>query len=97
MQILSRLGNIPLTDAYLCIKAISKKKDFSQFRERFLGGYLESNQARETGEAIFEQVMMFAPYSFNKAHSVAYARIAYITAYLKAHYPEEFAAACSEH
>jgi DNA polymerase-3 subunit alpha len=96
MQILNRLGNIPLVEAFSCIKAIAKKKDISKFRERFLEGFQANAQARETGEAIFEQIVKFAGYGFNKSHAVVYARIAYITAYLKAHYPVEFAA-CSEH
>jgi len=95
MQILNRLGNIPLGDAYLCIKAIFMKRDFSQFRERFLEGFRENNPTMKTGVAIFDEIVKFAPYGFNQSHAVAYAHIAYMTAYLKAHYPEEFADACS--
>jgi DNA polymerase-3 subunit alpha len=93
MQILHRLGNIPLADAYACIKQISKKKDYSQFRERFIEGFRANGQTNETGEEIFDLIVKFAGYGFNKSHSVAYAQIAYMAAYLKAHYPDEFATA----
>ena len=97
MQILHRLGNIPLCEAYDCIKAISKKRDFSRFREWFVKGFQEQSQTREVGEEIFDMIFKFAPYAFNKAHAVSYARLAYMTAYLKTHYPEEFAVVLAEH
>jgi len=93
MQILNRLGNIPLGDAYSCIKAISKKKDFSKFREQFVAGAKENGLAEKKADNIFELIVAFAGYGFNKSHSTAYAMVAYITAYLKAHYPIEFMAA----
>ena len=93
MQILNRLGNIPLGDAYSCIKAISKKKDFSKFREQFVAGAKENGLIAEKAADIFELIVAFAGYGFNKSHSTAYAMVAYITAYLKAHYPVEFMAA----
>ena len=92
MQILHRLGNISFTDTYFCIKEIAKKKDFSKFREQFLTGIQEHSQSLAIGEEIFDMIVKFAGYAFNKSHSIAYARIAYITAYLKAHYPDEFTA-----
>ena len=93
MKILNRLGNIPLGDAYSCIKAISKKKDFSKFREEFVAGAKANKLAVKKAESIFDLIVAFAGYGFNKSHSTAYALIAYITAYLKVHYPVEFMAA----
>ena len=93
MQILNRLGNIPLGDAYACIKAISKKKDFSKFRDQFVAGSKANGLAEMKADGIFELIVKFAGYGFNKSHSTAYAMIAYITAYLKAHYPVEYMAA----
>ena len=90
MGISNHIGNIPLPEAFACINVISKKKDFSKFREQFITGFRENCQTWETSEEIFDQLVKFAPYCFNKAHAVAYARITYITAYLKSHYPEEF-------
>ena len=93
MRILNQLGNIPLGDAYSCIKAISKKKDFSKFREQFVSGAKANGLAANKADDIFELIVKFAGYGFNKSHSTAYAMVAYITAYLKAHYPVEFMAA----
>jgi len=93
MRIMNRLGNIPLGDAYACIKAISKKKDFSKFREQFVDGAKANGLAGNKADDIFDKIVAFAGYGFNKSHSTAYAMVAYMTAYLKAHYPLEFMAA----
>ena len=93
MRILNRLGNIPLGDAYACIKAIGKKKDFSRFREQFVAGSKANGLAEKKADDIFDLIVKFAGYGFNKSHSTAYAMLAYITAYLKTHYPVEFMAA----
>jgi DNA polymerase-3 subunit alpha len=95
MRILNRLGGIELTDAYACIKAISKKKQalVDQYREQFVAGAQERGLARKQAEEIFGLITHFGGYGFNKSHSTAYALVAFQTAYLKAHYPVEFMAA----
>jgi len=95
MRILNRLGGIPLPDAYTCIKAISKKKLplIAKYREAFLEGATSKGLAKREAVDLFEMIEKFAGYGFNKSHSTAYALIAYMTAYLKAHYPVEFMAA----
>ncbi|MDR2642632.1 MAG: DNA polymerase III subunit alpha [Planctomycetaceae bacterium] len=95
MRILNRLGKIPLGNSYSCIKAISKKKEdqIGKYRVQFVEGAIESGLLRAKAEAIFELIIKFAGYGFNKSHSTAYALVAYMTAYLKAHYPVEFMAA----
>jgi DNA polymerase-3 subunit alpha len=95
MRILNRLGGIQLSNAYSCIKAISKKKlpMIAKFREEFLEGAQSQGVAKAEAEELFGLIEKFAGYGFNKSHSTAYALIAYITAYLKAHYPVEFMAA----
>lgn len=95
MQILNRLGGIELADAYTCIKAISKKKldKIAKYREQFIQGACEKGLTQRDAEEVFNLIEKFAGYGFNKSHSTAYARIAYITAYLKAHYPLQFMAA----
>ncbi|MGQ9564455.1 MAG: DNA polymerase III subunit alpha, partial [Thermogutta sp.] len=95
MQILNRLGGIELADAYTCIKAISKKKldKIAKYREQFVKGACEKGLTQKESEELFNLIEKFAGYGFNKSHSTAYARIAYITAYLKAHYPLQFMAA----
>jgi DNA polymerase-3 subunit alpha len=95
MRIAQVLANYTLAEADLLRKAISKKQpeEMARQRERFLAGTgqnrLDSNRARH----VFELIEKFGGYGFNKSHSVAYAMIAYQTAYLKGHYPVQFMAA----
>ena len=95
MRILNRLGNVPLAKAYTCIKAISKKKEalINQNHEAFIQGSTENGLGEQDAEEIWNLIVKFAGYGFNKSHSTAYALVAYQTAYLKAHFPVEFMAA----
>jgi DNA polymerase-3 subunit alpha len=95
MRILSELGGIELASAYTCIKAISKKKEdlIAKNREQFLKGAQANGLSEQQALDFWNLIIKFAGYGFNKSHSTAYALIAYMTAYLKAHYPVEFMAA----
>jgi DNA polymerase-3 subunit alpha len=95
MRILNRLGGIELASAYACIKAISKKKQETIDARQidFLRGAQERGLARDTAEEIFDLIVKFGGYGFNKSHTAAYAQLGYQTAYLKAHYRPEFMAA----
>ena len=95
MRILNRLGEIPLGAAYKVIKAISKKKQaiIDKNREAFVEGSVKNGMTKSDAEKVWELIVKFAGYGFNKSHTTAYARIAYITAYLKCHYSVEFMAA----
>jgi DNA polymerase-3 subunit alpha len=95
MRILNRLGGIELSSAYVCIKAISKKKHdvIDQRRAEFTQGSVERGVSEATAKEIFDQITYFGGYGFNRSHSAAYATIGYQTAYLKAHYTAEFMAA----
>ena len=95
MQILNRLGKIPLASAYTCIKAISKKKEalIAQNYEKFMEGSQEQGMKKSQAQTMWDMILKFAGYGFNKSHSTAYAFVAYQTAYLKTHYPVEFMAA----
>lgn len=95
MRILNRLGGIELSSAYACIKAISKKKQeiIDQRKAEFLKGAVERGVDDATAKDIFDKIVYFGGYGFNKSHSAAYAYISYQTAYLKAHYTPEFMAA----
>jgi DNA polymerase-3 subunit alpha len=95
MRIINRLGDIELSSAYTCIKAISKKKlpIIAKFREEFIAGACNKGLTKHEADDLFGMIEKFAGYGFNKSHSTAYALIAYMTAYLKAHYPVEFMAA----
>jgi DNA polymerase-3 subunit alpha len=95
MRILNELGGIELASSYTCIKAISKKKEdlIAKNREQFLKGAQENGITAQQADDFWNLIIKFAGYGFNKSHSTAYALIAYMTAYLKAHYPVEFMAA----
>lgn len=95
MRILNRLGGIQLAKAYTCIKAISKKKQYliDANYEKFIEGSVANGLGKSDAQDIWNLIVKFAGYGFNKSHSTAYALIAYQTAYLKTHYPVEFMAA----
>jgi len=73
-------------------KAIGKKKKevMEEMKEKFINGAVEKGYPRDRVERLWEDIEKFASYSFNKSHSVAYGYLSYWTAYMKAHYPEEF-------
>ena len=96
MQISNRLAGYSLGDADMLRRAMGKKKaeEMAKQRERFIKGALEARDfAQKKVEKIFDLMEQFAGYGFNKSHSAAYAYLAYVTAYLKAHYPLEFMSA----
>ncbi len=95
MRILNRLGGIELSQAYGTIKAISKKKGelIAKSRDEFLKGSMEQGLERDQAAKIFDLIVHFGGYGFNKSHSTAYALVAFQTAYLKAHFPTEYMAA----
>ncbi len=95
MQVLNRLGKLPLNTALTLIKAISKKKEKSIAAERpnFMKGCIENGITETEANDLFELILKFAGYGFNKSHSTRYAIVAYQTAWFKTHYPKEFMAA----
>jgi DNA polymerase III subunit alpha len=95
MQISNRLAGYSLGDADLLRRAMGKKKaeEMAQQRERFIQGAVERGLPQKKIEKIFDLMEQFAGYGFNKSHSAAYAYLAFVTAYLKAHYPIDFMAA----
>ncbi|MBR2742900.1 MAG: DNA polymerase III subunit alpha [Clostridia bacterium] len=107
MQIVRKLGGFSLGRADMVRRAMSKKKADVMARERetFLNGITDENGnvvvegairrgvPRDAAISIFDELMDFAAYAFNKSHAAAYAFIAYQTAYLKCHYTKEFMAA----
>ena len=95
MQIASVLGGFSLGQADLLRRAMGKKKHdvLEAQKETFLEGAMAKGLDKKLAEEIFELMAHFADYGFNKSHSAAYALVAYQTAYLKAHYPQEFMAA----
>ncbi len=95
MRIANVMGGFSLGDADILRKAMGKKiaEEMAKQRERFVGGALERGFPEKKVVKIFDLMEQFAKYGFPKAHSAAYALLAYQTAYLKTHYPVEFMAA----
>lgn len=95
MQIAHRLAGYSLGEADLLRRAMGKKKpeEMAKQRERFVEGAVQRGYPPKKIEKIFDLLAKFAEYGFPKAHSAAYALLAYQTAYLKTHYPVEFMAA----
>jgi len=94
-RLVNRLGGIERKRAFRLAKAISKKKAdmIEAEREPFIKGAIANGVDRRTAEEIFNQILPFGEYAFNKAHSTGYALVAFQTAYLKSYYPVEFMAA----
>ena len=95
MQIFTKLASYTYGKADVVRKAISKKKPevIAKQREEFLEGCKKNGYDEEKSAALFDELVSFAGYAFNKSHAAAYSVIAYRTAYLKAHYPSQFFAA----
>ncbi|AKS41990.1 DNA polymerase III subunit alpha [Wenzhouxiangella marina] len=95
MQIAQELAGYSLGGADLLRRAMGKKKPEEMQRQRkiFVEGAAKNDIQADQAEPIFDLMETFARYGFNKSHSVAYALVAYHTAWLKAHYPAEFMAA----
>jgi DNA polymerase-3 subunit alpha len=95
MQISNKLAGYSLGDADLLRRAMGKKKadEMAKQRERFVTGATARGLPAKKVVKIFDLMEQFAGYGFNKSHSLAYAYLAYVTAYLKAHYAVEFMSA----
>ena len=107
MQIVRDLGGYSYGRSDLVRRAMSKKKHkvMMEEKEYFINGKLDDDGnveipgcirngiSREAAETIFEDMVTFASYAFNKSHAAAYAVLAYETGYLKRYYPVEFMAA----
>ncbi len=95
MQIAQVLAGYTLADADLLRRAMGKKKpeEMAQQREVFLAGAKRNGVPERRAGHIFNLMEDFAGYGFNKPHSVAYALVAYQTAWLKHYYPADFMAA----
>ena len=92
METAKRLSGFTPGQADTLRKAMGKKKIdiMEKFRTKFIEGGEKNGVPEKLTKKIFDQMAEFAKYGFNKSHSVAYALVAYQTAYLKANYPIEF-------
>jgi DNA polymerase-3 subunit alpha len=103
MEVFRKLAGYSLGKADMVRRAMSKKKMKELEKERVnfiygneelgIDGAIKRGVPEKTAIHIFDEVMDFANYAFNKAHAAAYAVVSYQTAYLKCHYPKEYMAA----
>ena len=103
IEIFRRLAGYSLGQADMVRRAMSKKKEKDIIRER--ESFLHGDPARnitgcvahgipeEVAQSIYDEILDFASYAFNKAHAVSYAVVAYQTAWFKCHYPRQYMAA----
>lgn len=94
MKIAQEVCGFTLGEADVLRKAVGKKiKELLDAQEdKFIKGAVKNGVSKEIAKKLWQWILPFASYGFNKSHSAAYAMIAYQTAYLKAHYPVEFMA-----
>jgi DNA polymerase III subunit alpha len=95
LQIAQRMAGYTLGQADILRKAMGKKDKAIMAKQQaeFVAGAVKNGVGHDEAAYIFELVDKFAGYGFNRAHTAAYAHVAYFTAYLKANYREEFLAA----
>jgi DNA polymerase III subunit alpha len=92
MQIASKLAGFSLGEADLLRRAVGKKKKevLDKERDHFVDGAVRNGYEHTVANEIYDLIVRFANYGFNRSHAVAYSLISYQLAYLKAHYPLYF-------
>ena len=95
MQICRALAGYSYAEADIVRRAMSKKKTETMQAEKnaFLEGCRSNGVSDAVAEEIFDEMLGFAKYAFNKSHATVYGVTSFRTAYLKAHYPAEYFAA----
>ena len=103
IEICRRLAGFSLGQADMIRRAMSKKKEKEIVKERKtfiygdpergIPGAIANGVPEDVAGSIYDEILDFANYAFNKAHAVSYAIVAYRTAYMKCHYPREYMAA----
>ncbi len=95
MQIVQIVGGFTLGGADLVRRAMGKKKReiLDKLKSEYLEGAKRQGFDTKKADDLFELILKFAEYGFNKSHSAAYALVAFQTAFLKTYYPSEFMAA----
>lgn len=92
MQIAQKLAGFTLGEADLLRQAMGKKKpkEMAKYRLKFIDGFKKNSFDPKLAEELYDMMVSFAEYCFNKSHSAAYGMLTYQTAYLKANYPIEY-------
>lgn len=89
IQLAHRIAGLTYAEADVLRRAISKKDlhMMEELKQSFINGCLENEYERNVAEQLFDWIVRFSNYGFNKSHSVAYSTISYQLAYIKAHEP----------
>ncbi|SFB24931.1 DNA polymerase-3 subunit alpha [Lentibacillus halodurans] len=92
MQIAHQIAGFSLGQADILRRAVSKKQQqvMDEQKAAFIRGCLDNGYTAQVAEEIFQWIVKFSNYGFNRSHAVAYSKISYQLAYLKAHYPAAF-------
>ena len=92
MQIASRIAGFSANEADLFRRAISKKniEKLAELKQNFVNGCIKNHRSQGYAEKLFDLILKFANYGFNKSHSAVYAIITCKMAWLKYYYPQEF-------
>ena len=93
MRIMREIGKMSWKDTSEIRKLISKSQGvekFNTFRDHFIPGALENGLSESVSNKIWDAMCSYGSWSFNKAHSVSYGMLSYVTMWLKVHYPIEF-------
>lgn len=95
MQVFQVLADYSLGQADMVRRMMGKKKvdEMEKQKGKFIEASAKHGMTSESATALFNQILSFASYCFNRSHSAAYAFVAYQTAYLKCHYPVEYLSA----
>ena len=95
MQVFQVLADYSLGQADMVRRMMGKKKvdEMEKQKSKFIERSAQHGMSSKDAEALFNQILAFASYCFNRSHSAAYAFVAYQTAYLKCHYPVEYLSA----
>ena len=92
MQILHNIMGCSFSEADTIRRIICKKDDLKiqEIKSKFFDSAIKQDIDKEPASEIFDEIVYANYYSFNKSHSISYALISYMTAYLKCHYKNEF-------
>lgn len=91
-QIFNQFAGFTLGEADIVRRLMAAKdvKGFSEYKDKFIAGLIEHGATPKDAESFWDELLKFSEYAFNKSHACAYAYVAYITGYLKYHYPAEY-------
>lgn len=96
MSIFSDFAGFSLGEADIIRRLMSKKKteEFLKYKDKFINGLVAHGAEKHRAEEFWGELVNFSEYAFNKSHAAVYAKIAYVTAYLKYYHPEAYAVGC---